>query len=64
MVIIRVTNMAGLALFQIASVVALIGMGLGWRGVMTKYSGFYDLPTGLEYDVLGIITRRILRQYG
>ena len=47
--------MAGLALFQIASVVALIGMGLGWRGVMTKYSGFYDLPTAWSMMFWGIL---------
>ena len=34
-----------LMLFQVASITALVGMGLGWRGVMTRYSGFYDLPT-------------------
>ena len=47
--------MAGLALFQIASVVALIGMGLGWRGVMTKYSGFYDLPTAWSMMFWGLL---------
>ena len=33
-----------LVLFQL-SFCALIGMTLGWRGVMTKFAGFYDLPT-------------------
>ena len=32
-------------LSQVAIIVSLVGMSLGWRGVMTKYSGFYDLPT-------------------
>ena len=31
-----------LALFQVAAVAALVGMALGWRGVMTRYAGFYD----------------------
>ncbi|MBT3657571.1 MAG: hypothetical protein HN874_01930 [Euryarchaeota archaeon] len=47
--------MAALALFQIASIVALIGMGLGWRGVMTKYSGFYDLPTAWSMMFWGLL---------
>ena len=45
----------GLVLFQVASIVALIGMGLGWRGVMTKYSGFYDLPTAWSMMFWGIL---------
>jgi hypothetical protein len=55
MVIIRPTYMAALALFQVASIVALIGMGLGWRGVMTKYSGFYDLPTAWSMMFWGLL---------
>ena len=47
--------MAALALFQVASIVALIGMGLGWRGVMTKYSGFYDLPTAWSMMFWGLL---------
>ncbi len=42
-------------LFQVASIVALIGMGLGWRGVMTRYSGFYDLPTAWSMMFWGIL---------
>ena len=44
-----------LALFQIASITALVGMSLGWRGVMTKYSGFYDLPTAWSMIFWGIL---------
>jgi len=44
-----------LMLFQVASIVALVGMGLGWRGVMTKYSGFYDLPTAWSMMFWGIL---------
>ena len=44
-----------LVLFQIASVSALIGMTLGWRGVMTRYSGFYDLPTAWSNVFWGIL---------
>ena len=44
-----------LMLFQIASITALIGMGLGWRGVMTRYSGFYDLPTAWSMMFWGIL---------
>ena len=44
-----------LALFQVASITALVGMGLGWRGVMTRYSGFYDLPTAWSMMFWGIL---------
>ena len=40
---------------QVAIVVALVGMGLGWRGVMTKYSGFYDLNTAWSMMFWGIL---------
>ena len=42
-------------LFQISSIVALIGMALGWRGVMTRFSGFYDLPTAWNQIFWGIL---------
>ncbi|MBT5618534.1 MAG: hypothetical protein HOJ71_05605, partial [Euryarchaeota archaeon] len=42
-------------LFQAAAVASLIGMTLGWRGVMTKYSGFYDLPTAWSNVFWGIL---------
>ena len=42
-------------LFQLASIAALIGMTLGWKGVMTKYSGFYDLPTAWSNVFWGIL---------
>ena len=41
--------------FQIAAICGLIGMTLGWRGVMTKYSGFYDLPTAWNQVFWGIL---------
>ena len=41
--------------FQVAAVCGLIGMTLGWRGVMTKYSGFYDLPTAGNQVFWGIL---------
>ncbi len=44
-----------LVLFQVASIVALVGMSMGWRGVMTKYSGFYDLPTAWSMIFWGIL---------
>ncbi len=44
-----------LLLFQVASVSALIGMTLGWKGVMTRYSGFYDLPTAWSNVFWGIL---------
>jgi len=44
-----------LVLFQVSSLVALIGMSLGWRGIMTKYSGFYDLPTAWSMVFWGIL---------
>jgi len=49
-------NMASdFVLFQVASISALVGMTLGWRGVMTKYSGFYDLPTAWSNVFWGIL---------
>ena len=42
-------------LFQAAAITSLIGMTLGWRGVMTKYSGFYDLPTAWSNVFWGIL---------
>lgn len=42
-------------LFQVASITALVGMSLGWRGVMTRFSGFYDLPTAWNQIFWGIL---------
>jgi hypothetical protein len=42
-------------LFQVASMTALVGMALGWRGVMTRFSGFYDLPTAWNQIFWGIL---------
>ena len=44
-----------LVLFQLSSFFALIGMTLGWRGVMTKFAGFYDLPTAWSQVFWGIV---------
>ncbi|MAJ01097.1 MAG: hypothetical protein CMA10_01640, partial [Euryarchaeota archaeon] len=44
-----------LVLFQLSSFCALIGMTLGWRGVMTRFSGFYDLPTAWNQVFWGIV---------
>lgn len=44
-----------LILFQLSSFCALMGMTLGWRGVMTRYSGFYDLPTAWSQVFWGIV---------
>ncbi len=40
---------------QVAIIVSLIGMSLGWRGVMTRYSGFYDLTTAWSMMFWGIL---------
>jgi len=42
-------------LSQVAIIVSLVGMSLGWRGVMTKYSGFYDLTTAWSMMFWGIL---------
>lgn len=42
-------------LSQVAIVISLVGMSLGWRGVMTKYSGFYDLTTAWSMMFWGIL---------
>lgn len=44
-----------LLLFQLASISALIGMTMGWKGVMTRYSGFYDLPTAWSNIFWGLL---------
>ena len=44
-----------LVLFQLSSFCALVGMTLGWRGVMTKFAGFYDLPTAWSQVFWGIV---------
>jgi hypothetical protein len=44
-----------LILFQLSSFCALMGMTLGWRGVMTRFSGFYDLPTAWSQVFWGIV---------
>ena len=46
---------SGLWLSQVAIVISLVGMSLGWRGVMTKYSGFYDLTTAWSMMFWGIL---------
>ena len=42
-------------LSQVAIIVSLVGMSLGWRGVMTRYSGFYDLTTAWSMMFWGIL---------
>ena len=49
------TMVSELVLFQLSSFFALIGMTLGWRGVMTKFAGFYDLPTAWSQVFWGIV---------
>ena len=44
-----------LVLFQLSSFCALIGMTLGWRGVMTRFAGFYDLPTAWSQVFWGLV---------
>ena len=46
---------SGILLSQVAIVVSLVGMSLGWRGVMTRYSGFYDLTTAWSMMFWGIL---------
>lgn len=41
--------------FQVAAVGSLIGMTLGWRGVMSKYAGFYDTTTAWNQVFWGIL---------
>jgi len=52
----RTYNMAtDLWVSQVAIIVSLVGMSLGWRGVMTRYSGFYDLTTAWSMMFWGIL---------
>ena len=41
--------------FQIAALLALLGMGLAWRGVMTQYAGFYDLSLAWSHVLWGCV---------
>ena len=41
--------------FQIAALLALLGMGLAWRGVMTQYAGFYDLSLAWSHVLWGFV---------
>ena len=41
--------------FQIAALLALLGMGLAWRGVMTQYAGFYDLTLAWSHVLWGCV---------
>ena len=42
-------------MFQSAAFLSLLGMAFAWRGVMTKYSGFYDTPTAWSHVFWGVI---------
>ena len=42
--------------FQIAALLALLGMGLAWRGVMTQYAGFYDLSLAWSHVLWGFVS--------
>ena len=42
-------------LSQVAIIVSLVGMSLGWLRVMTRYSGFYDLTTAWSMMFWGIL---------
>ena len=54
--VVHPSNMVSeLVLFQLSSFSALVGMTLGWRGVMTRFSGFYDLPTAWNQVFWGIV---------
>lgn len=51
-------------LSQVAIIVSLVGMSLGWRGVMTRYSGFYDLTTAWSMMFWGILIGGIYGSLG
>mgnify|MGYP003317668428 FL=1 len=40
---------------QIAFAIALIGVVIGWRGVLTRMTGFYDLSGAVRYLLYGIV---------
>ncbi|MDA0716142.1 MAG: hypothetical protein O3A74_06255 [archaeon] len=42
-------------LSQIAIILPLIGMSFGWKGVMTKYAGFYDTQTAWNQVFWGLL---------
>lgn len=42
-------------LSQIAIILPLVGMSFGWKGVMTKYAGFYDTQTAWNQVFWGLL---------
>ena len=44
-----------LILSQSAIILSLIGMSFGWKGVMTKYAGFYDTQTAWNQVFWGLL---------
>ena len=46
---------SSLLLSQAAIILALVGMSFGWKGVMTKYAGFYDTQTAWSQVFWGLL---------
>lgn len=45
---------------QLAFAIALIGVVVGWRGVLTRMTGFYDLSGAVKYLLYGIVAGVLL----
>ena len=45
---------------QFAFAIALIGVVIGWKGVLTRMTGFYDLSGAVRYLLYGIVAGVLL----
>ena len=45
---------------QLAFAIGLLGVYIGWRGVISKMTGFYDLAGAVKYLLYGLVSGMIL----
>jgi len=45
---------------QVAFAIGLLGVYIGWRGVISKMTGFYDLAGAVKYLLYGLVSGMLL----
>ena len=45
---------------QAALAISILGIYIGWRGVIAKMTGFYDLTGAVKYLLFGIVSGVLL----
>ena len=45
---------------QLAFAIGLLGVYIGWRGVISKMTGFYDLAGAVKYLLYGLVSGMLL----